>query len=89
MRSRPDSPGTCPGPIRQCGDPVADLLVVGAVLASSWCYVEGAVVTRVFPGWQVISWVVVLALPVTVPASIALWVTTSGEYETTGHSGPA
>jgi drug/metabolite transporter (DMT)-like permease len=65
------------------GDPVADLLVVGAVLASSWCYVEGAVVTRVFPGWQVISWVVVLALPVTVPASIALWVTTSGDYETT------
>jgi drug/metabolite transporter (DMT)-like permease len=65
------------------GDPVADLLVVGAVLASSWCYVEGAVVTRVFPGWQVISWVVVLALPVTVPASIALWMTTSGEYDTT------
>ena len=30
-----------------------------------------------------ISWVVVLALPVTVPASIALWVTTSGGYETT------
>jgi drug/metabolite transporter (DMT)-like permease len=65
------------------GDPVADLLVVGAVLSSSWCYVEGAVVTRVFPGWQVISWVVVLALPVTVPASILLWVTTSGDYDTT------
>jgi drug/metabolite transporter (DMT)-like permease len=64
-------------------DPVADLLVVGAVLASSWCYVEGAVVTRDFPGWQVISWVVVLALPVTVPASIVLWATTSGDYETT------
>ena len=65
------------------GDPVADLLVVGAVLSSSWCYVEGAVVTRVFPGWQVISWVVVLALPVTVPASIVLWVTTSSDYDTT------
>ncbi len=57
--------------------------MVGAVLASSWCYVEGAVVTRVLPGWQVISWVVVLALPVTVPASIALWVATSADYDTT------
>lgn len=55
------------------GDPIADLLVVGAVLSSSWCYVEGAAVTRVMPGWQVISWVVVLALPLTVPASALLW----------------
>ena len=55
------------------GDLVADGLVVGAVLASSWCYVEGASVTRAMPGWQVISWVVVLALPVTVPASALLW----------------
>ena len=47
------------------GDLVADGLVVGAVIASSWCYVEGASVTRAMPGWQVISWVVVLALPVT------------------------
>jgi drug/metabolite transporter (DMT)-like permease len=55
------------------GDLVADGLVVGAVLASSWCYVEGASVTRTMPGWQVISWVVVLALPLTVPASVVLW----------------
>jgi len=55
------------------GDLVADGLVVGAVLASSWCYVEGASVTRAMPGWQVISWVVVLALPVTIPASALLW----------------
>ncbi len=64
-------------------DLVADLLVVGAVLASSWCYVEGASVTRVMPGWQVISWVVVLALPLTLPASVVLWWTTSSSYETT------
>ena len=55
------------------GDAVADALVVGAVLASSWCYVEGASVTRAMPGWQVISWVVVLALPVTIPTSALLW----------------
>jgi len=65
------------------GDLVADALVVGAVLASSWCYVEGASVTRVMPGWQVISWVVVFALPITVPASAALWWFTSQGYDPT------
>lgn len=54
-------------------DPVADVLVVGAVLFSSWCYVEGATLTREMPGWQVISWVVVVALPLTVPAALLLW----------------
>jgi drug/metabolite transporter (DMT)-like permease len=65
------------------GDLRADLLVVGAVLASSACYVEGASVTRELPGWEVISWVVVLALPLTVPSSIALWWLTHGRYEPT------
>jgi len=64
------------------GDFLADLLIVGAVLSSSWCYVEGAAITRVMPGWQVISWVVVLALPVTVPASLILWWLTEGSYDT-------
>jgi drug/metabolite transporter (DMT)-like permease len=63
-------------------DLVADGLVVGAVLASSWCYVEGASVTRAMPGWQVISWVVVLALPVTIPASALLW-WSGGVHDTT------
>lgn len=58
------------------GDLIADLLIVGAVVASSWCYVEGAAVAREIPGWQVISWVVVLALPLTVPATVLLWVAT-------------
>lgn len=64
-------------------DLFADLLIVGAVLSSSWCYVEGASITKEMPGWQVISWVVVFALPLTIPLSIVLWVTTSGEYDTT------
>ena len=68
---------------REGGDLVADALVVGAVVASSWCYVEGASVTRSMPGWQVISWVVVLALPLTVPASALLWWATHGDYRTT------
>ena len=57
------------------GDLIADLLIVGAVLASSWCYVEGASLTKVMPGWQVISWVVVLALPITVPVTVILAMT--------------
>ena len=57
------------------GNLVADLLIVGAVLASSWCYVEGASLTKVMPGWQVISWVVVLALPITVPVTVILALT--------------
>jgi len=65
------------------GDWIADLLIVGAVISSSWCYVEGAAITKVMPGWQVISWVVVLALPVTLPASIVLYAATSGSYDTT------
>jgi drug/metabolite transporter (DMT)-like permease len=62
-------------------DLVADLLVVGAVLFSSSCYVLGAQVTKVMPGWQVISWVVVFALPVTLPASIVIWAVSHDSYE--------
>ncbi len=48
------------------GDLVADLLLLGAVLAAAFGYVEGAVMTRSMPGWQVVSWVLVVMLPVTV-----------------------
>ena len=67
----------------QGGDLVADLLIVGAVLFSSSCYVLGAQITRVMPGWQVISWVVVLALPITLPVSALLWWGTRSAYDTT------
>ena len=65
------------------GDLVADLLVVGAVLFSSTCYVLGAEVTRHMPGWQVISWVVVLALPITIPASLVIAWSTHASYDPT------
>ena len=65
------------------GDLLADALVVCAVVASSWCYVEGASVTKTMPGWQVISWVVVLALPITVPASAAIWWVTHADHDPT------
>ncbi|MBU6279901.1 MAG: DMT family transporter [Actinomycetales bacterium] len=65
------------------GSLLGDLLIVGAVISSSWCYVEGASISKVMPGWQVISWVVVFALPVTLPATILLWLTTSANYQPT------
>ena len=64
-------------------DLIADLLVMAAVLCASWSYVEGASVTRVIPGWQVISWVVVMALPLTIPVSVILWWSTNGDFDTT------
>lgn len=63
------------------GGLVADLLIVGAVLASSLCYVLGASVTKAMPGWQVISWVVVIALPITFPATVVLWSGTHDAYD--------
>jgi drug/metabolite transporter (DMT)-like permease len=64
-------------------DLVADLMIVAATLFSSWCYVEGAAITRAMPGWHVISWVVVLALPITVPATAVLWWTTKNDHDPT------
>lgn len=61
----------------------ADLLVVGATVSSSWCYVEGASITRSMPGWEVISWVVVLALPLTVPLTAVIWWTTHARHDPT------
>lgn len=62
------------------GGLVADLLIVGAVVSSSLCYVLGAGVTKAMPGWQVISWVVVIALPITLPATVVLWSNTHSDY---------
>ena len=68
------------------GDLLADLLTIGAVLASSFCYVEGAELTKLMPGWQVISWVVILALPICIPASIVIWMKTNTGAPITGHA---
>ena len=54
---------------------VADFLTFAAVLASSFCYVRGAELTRTYPGWKVVSWIVVLSLPITASASLLLWLT--------------
>jgi drug/metabolite transporter (DMT)-like permease len=62
-------------------DLLTDLIIVGAVIASSYCYVEGAGLTNYLPGWQVISWVVVISLPIAIPGAITVYLATSDQYE--------
>ncbi|CAI0765796.1 carboxylate/amino acid/amine transporter [Serratia quinivorans] len=51
---------------------VGDLLMVAAILLCGLGYAEGAMLTRKLGGWQVISWALVVALPLTV--GVAVWV---------------
>jgi drug/metabolite transporter (DMT)-like permease len=46
------------------GSLVGDLLMVAAVVACGLGYAEGARLSRRLGGWQVISWALVVALPV-------------------------
>lgn len=52
----------------------ADLFLIGAVIAAAIGYAEGAILSKVMPGWQVVSWCVVLSLPISLPYFvISLW----------------
>ena len=52
---------------------VADLLLLGAVASAAIGYAEGARLTRVIGGWQVISWALLLSAPfVALPAALAM-----------------
>jgi len=51
----------------------ADLALIGAVLAAAIGYAEGARLSRLLGGWQVICWALVLSLPLlAVPTAIEL-----------------
>ncbi|GAA0928466.1 DMT family transporter [Nonomuraea longicatena] len=54
----------------------ADLLLVGALVAAAAGYTEGGRRARSVPGWQVISHVLVLSLPVTLPVTVVLGLST-------------
>ncbi|MBV1789286.1 DMT family transporter [Marinobacterium sp. D7] len=47
-----------------------DLLMLAAVLVCGLGYAEGGRLARTFGGWQVISWALVLSLPVMLPLSL-------------------
>ncbi|MBW8483638.1 DMT family transporter [Actinomadura parmotrematis] len=58
----------------------ADLLLLGALLAAAAGYAEGGRVARARPGWQVISWALVLSAPITLPVTAWLLATTSPHW---------
>ena len=47
-----------------------DLLMLGAILVCGLGYAEGARLSRTLGGWQVISWALVLSLPVMLPLAL-------------------
>ncbi|MGI8802907.1 MAG: pyridoxamine 5'-phosphate oxidase family protein [Solirubrobacteraceae bacterium] len=47
----------------------ADLLLLAALLVAAVGYAEGGRLSRHIPGWQVIAWGVLLALPVSLPVT--------------------
>ncbi|MBY5607104.1 DMT family transporter [Rhizobium leguminosarum] len=50
--------------------PVGDLLMLAAVVVCGLGYAEGGRLSRTLGGWQVISWALVLSLPVTVAVAL-------------------
>jgi drug/metabolite transporter (DMT)-like permease len=51
--------------------PLGDLLMLAAIIVCGFGYAEGALLSRALGGWQVISWALVLSLPVM--AAVVLW----------------
>ena len=50
-----------------------DLLMVAAIVLCGLGYAEGAALSRRLGGWQVISWALLLALPLMVPVAALTW----------------
>ncbi|HBK49838.1 MAG TPA: EamA family transporter [Pseudomonas sp.] len=51
---------------------VGDLLMLAAVVVCGLGYAEGARLSRTLGGWQVISWALLLALPVMLPLTVLM-----------------
>jgi len=52
----------------------ADLLLLLAVAAGAVGYAEGGRLARELPGWQVISWALLLAVPILLPVTAYAWI---------------
>lgn len=53
-----------------------DLLMVAAIVLCGLGYAEGAALSRRLGGWQVISWALLLSLPLMLPVAILTWPST-------------
>lgn len=58
------------------GSVTGDLLMVAAIVLCGLGYAEGAALSRRIGGWQVISWALLLALPLMLPMMIWSWPST-------------
>ncbi|WP_426612726.1 DMT family transporter [Bradyrhizobium sp. McL0616] len=56
--------------------PIGDLLMVAAIVLCGLGYAEGAALSRRLGGWQVISWALLIALPLMVPVMLWTWPST-------------
>lgn len=52
---------------------MGDLLMLGAVVVCGLGYAEGARLSRRLGGWQVISWALLLSLPLMLPLMLLVW----------------
>jgi len=50
---------------------IADLLLLVALIIAAVGYAEGGRLARAMPGWQVIAWGVLIALPISLPVTVA------------------
>lgn len=53
--------------------PIGDALMLAAIIACGLGYAEGAKLSRSLGGWQVISWALVLSLPITAILTMVHW----------------
>jgi drug/metabolite transporter (DMT)-like permease len=51
------------------GISTADLMLLAAIIVAALGYAESGRLSQVMPGWQVICWALLFALPVTVPVA--------------------
>lgn len=63
-----------------------DFLLLAALLAASVGYAAGGNLSRSLGGWQVISWALVIGLPVTLPASLYFFPSNAGAVSLTSWS---
>jgi len=53
--------------------PLGDALMLGAIIVCGLGYAEGAKLSRTLGGWQVISWALVLSLPLMAVLTVVWW----------------
>ncbi len=64
-----------------------DAMMLGAIIICGLAYAEGAKLSRTLGGWQVVSWALVLSLPIMGVLMVASWPSTWGQVAGTAWIG--